>query len=172
MTNYKQNLITGRIRRLLEKKPDAGYDDLAKIFYTINRSIRVIFYQVHKEMYGYPGSLKRSMKRQAPVREIIVNYFTAHPDHTINQAARALNMNRARVYANVYNAIRSGEAITFRKSQRKQDGINIAKQVRDYFQVHPEATSSECAKELGTRINYVCLIMYRARQNSKKCKAS
>ena len=167
MTKYKQNLITGKIRALLQRKPDAGYDDMFELFGPLNRSLRVTFYKTHKEMFGEPGSLKRSEKRKTPVRDKIAHYFAAHPDHTLDEAAQALNMDRSRVYAIVYVANQAGADIKYRKKIKGAGETSIAQDIRSYIKDHPETTSKDCAKALGVKPNYVSLIRYRIKLSNR-----
>ena len=164
---YNQNLITGKIRRLLKKNPDAGYEELKKLF---NRepdhSLRVTFYKIHKEMFGDCGSLRRTIKKPAPIRDKVTAYFMKHPDHTVSEAAKALQLRQKCVYAVIYNARRIGNLIPFKKRICGMPDTSIAKDIREYMAAHPGITSRECANALGVQTDYVSLIRYREK---KRC---
>ena len=161
------NLVSGKIRQMLHKNPDAGYEELKAQFGTITRSIRVTYYRIHKEMFQNPGSLKRPSYKSAPIRTKIIQYFTEHPNHTIVEAAKNLNMGRYRVYHIVYNARLKGIPVSFRKMSRSETRVSIAKAIRVYMAEHPNATSKECAEAVGAKTSYVSLIRYR--DNRQKC---
>ena len=163
-TSYSDNLISGKIRQLLRKNPKAGYDELFRMFGYVSRSIRITYYKIYKEMFNKPGSLRRKISRPAPIRDKVVEYFTKHPDHTITDGARTLNMSEIRVYNTLYNASIDGFKVTFKKRLNKKNGINISEEVRKYMKKHPKATSRECAKAIGAKTNYVSLVRYRNRK--------
>ncbi len=163
-TTYNNNLISGKIRQLLRKNPQAGYKELFDMFGYVNRSIRVTYYRTYKEMFNKSGSLRRKISRPAPIRNKVLEYFTKHPNHTIIDGARALNMTESRVYNTLYNASVDGFEVTFKKRINTKNGINISEEIRKYMKNHPNATSKECAKAIGTKINYVSLVRYRDRK--------
>lgn len=58
-SGYDFNRITGQIRKLLTENPEAGYKELETMLGPLNRSIRVIYYRIYKEMFQKSGCLKK-----------------------------------------------------------------------------------------------------------------
>ena len=162
---YNPNLLSGKIRRLLKRNPNAGYEDLKKVCKRVDHSIRVMYYNIHKEMYGNPGTLKRNIKKPAPLRDQVRAYFDRYPNHTIDEAAKAMSMTRHRVYGAIYSAKHTESPIPFRKKHRGTTEISVSKSIREYFVKHPKATTKTCARALGAKPEYVSLIIYRARRD-------
>ena len=160
------NLATDRIRHLLQKHSEAGYEDVEKLFGKMTRSVRVTFYRIHKEMFGDSGSLKRPYAKPAPKRNKVVSYFKKYPDHTLDDAAKALHYRRDRIYALLYDAIQRGEAVTFQKKTPGTADTCLSAAIREYFVKHPDATSKECAGVTGSSVSYVSLVRYRDRMKA------
>jgi len=163
---YGDNLIAGKIRRLLDKDPNAGYSELYRVFGYMNRSIRVTYYRIYQRMFNKSGSLRQKIIRSAPIRDKVLKYFKEHPDHTIVDGAHALDMSEKRVYNTLYNASVNGFKVTFKKRLPYNDK-SYANQIRNYMKKHPKATSKECAKAIGIDTSYVSLVQYRDRKNAK-----
>lgn len=164
-TKYNVNLMSGKIRRILQENPDAGYDAMEREFGPLDRSIRVTFYRIHKEMFGTPGSLKRGGKKAAPIRNKVIRYFADHPDHTINQCAAALGFSHMQVYEAIYRASMAGTEIPHKKQGRGPSAASLSHDIREYFLTHPETTIRECARHVGAKPGYVSLIVYHARKS-------
>ena len=57
-SGYNTETMTGKIRKMVAEHPDAGYEELEKLVGPLNRSIRVTYYRIHKELYDKSGSLR------------------------------------------------------------------------------------------------------------------
>ena len=92
MTSYNRNLISGKIRTLLRKKPDAGRKELEEVFGNLTRSIQVMYYRLHLELLGKSGSLRKKCTKQKPSKRItqtdkILEYMRQHPTATPKKCA-------------------------------------------------------------------------------------
>jgi len=167
---YNRNLITGKIRRLLDKNPEAGYAELEEMFGKVTRSIIVTFYDVYKDMYNRSGHLKRLKKYKArpdTIRAKTQEYFAEHPDHTIQQASDALGMSWIKIHNAIYGLQVIGHPVSYHRVDNERRERGKALQIRAYFKTHPDATSRECAEAIGVKTSYVSLIRYRDRR--QKC---
>ena len=169
-TKYERNLMTGKIRRLLDKNPNAGYTELKKIFGKVTRSIIVTFYKVYQDMFNRSGHLNRPRQytaRPNSIREKVVKYFKKHPQNTTLDAVKDLKLSWSQVHSAIYNLSLSGRTITYRRMTGKDREHGKALQIRDYFKMNPTANTQECAENLGINPQYVSFIVCRARQSGK-----
>ena len=169
-TKYKRNLMTEKIRRLLNKNPDAGYDELKKMFGTVTRSIVVTYYAVYKDMFNKSGHLRKPKQYKAApntIRSKVVAYFMEHPNSTTIEAAEALNMSWNQVHNALYTLKIAGRIVPYRQLTGKDKERGKALQIRNYFKMNPNASVQECAKDLEISPQYVSFIAYKARQTGK-----
>ena len=57
-SGYNTQTMAGKIRKMLTEYPDAGYEELEELMGPLNRSIRVTYYRIHREMCNKGGSLR------------------------------------------------------------------------------------------------------------------
>jgi hypothetical protein len=167
---YNKNLITGKIRNLLRKNPHAGYDEIWNLFHYVDRSIRVTYYRIYKEMFGSSGSLQHKEEKERPVLKKIISYFSKHPDHTIKDAMKNLNMTRNQISGAIYRAKKINIDISYCKEMPNPVLHSMSYKIREYFMKHPYATSKECHQETGIETKYISLIRYRDRKNANTIK--
>lgn len=165
-TNYNKNLKTGKIRLLLKKNPNAGYNELKEILGKIDRSARNIYYQLHKEMFGTSGSLKNTnIQRKLSTKTLkIINYFKNNPNATIDDASQALHYRRHIIYGTITRLIKKGENITYNKKRRKRKESGKSLKICQYFKTNPEATAEQCSKDTKINKNYIIQTLYRKRK--------
>ena len=167
---YNRNLITGKIHRLLDKNPQAGYAELEKMFGKVTRSIIVTYYSVYKDMFNKSGHLRKPKQyKTAPntIRSKVVAYFAEHPNNTTKEAANALNMSWNQIHNALYTLKIAGRIIPYRRLTGIDKERGKALQIRNYFKMNPNASVQECAKDLEISSQYVSFIAYKARQTGK-----
>lgn len=163
------NLMSGKIRDLLTRNPNAGYNELKEMFGTVTRSIRVTYYNICKEIFQKPGSLRYKKRDLGIKTKAIIQYFQQHPDHTIADATRDLNYKYGSILHGIHKARCRGISINFVTSrQSKYNPDSITAKVRAYYVEHPEASSAECATFFGTSREYVSAIRSRAKRKINK----
>lgn len=167
---YNRNLMTGKIRQLLDKNPDAGYTELEEMFGKVTRSIIVTFYDVYKDMYNRSGHLNRPKQYKAKpdtIRAKVQEYFAKHPDHTIQQAADTLGIPWIKIHNAAYGLQVIGHPVSYHRVENKERERGKALQIREYFKTHPDTCTSECARALNIAPEYVSFIVFAARRQGK-----
>ena len=162
--------MTGKIRHLLDKNPDAGYAELEEMFGKVTRSIIVTFYDVYKDMYNRSGHLNRPKQYKAKpdtIRAIAQEYFAEHPDHTIQQAVDALGIPWVKIHNAVYGLQAIGHPVSYHRIENEERERGKALQIREYFKAHPDTCTSECARALDIAPEYVSFIVHAARRQGK-----
>ena len=169
-TKYSRNLMTEKIRRLLDKNSEAGYAELKKMFGTVTRSIIVTYYSVYKDMFNRSGHLKkRKTYKKSPdtIRAKVRAYFAKHPTHTIIDATKELEMSWTQIHNALYSLQAIGRPVPYHRMTSQERERGKALQIRNYFKENPEATTRECAQALSLNPQYVSYIVYAARKSGK-----
>lgn len=160
-TLYNRNLMSGKIRTLLRKDPDATKEDLEKTCGAMSRSIIVTYYRIYRELYNKTGSFRKAEYTK------LASYLAKHPDHTINDIAEAFHKSTFWAHKRIHELQEAGVSVSYRLPPRKNMERGKALQIRQYFIEHPTASLQECANFVGVTKQYVSSIKWSAKKSGK-----